>query len=395
MNRLLGSGFFWLALCVAVMLAGIGLTLRYWGWLHPQGSTTVSNSETLRNVGLLLGGALAFVFAGWRAWVAERQASTAHIQADTSRLQADIAQRRLLNERYERGAEMLGSDVLSVRLGGIYTLRRLAEENPEQYYVQVMELLCAFVRNPTGKERGANPQNFDDDLEEMVPVTREDVEAVMNTIGRRSEAELQYELAGNFRLDLHGSDLGGISIENMKWCKLNLRGANLSYAKLNQVDLSDSDLEAVRMDRSRLRGVNLRRTNLRYANLFDTSAIYADFTLSDLRDARMIYMRLVNTILVGADLRNSELRQTDFGTADLFSAKLEGAHLDEALFGRTQEMSFSRNSEPILKFARLTQSQLDEAKAHPDYPPTIAEGTVDIETGEPLVWRGKPLDDGG
>ena len=55
-------------------------------------------------------------------------------------------------------------------------------------------------------------------------------------------------------------------------------------------------------------------------------------------------------------------------------------------------MSFSRNSEPILEFARLTQVQLDEAHAHPDYPPTIAEGTVDIETGEPLVWRGKPLD---
>ena len=154
---------------------------------------------------------------------------------------------------------MLGSDVLSVRLGGIYALRRLAEEYPEQYYVQAMGLLGAFVRNPTGKERGANPQYFDDDLEETVPVTREDVEAVMNAIGRRSEVELQYELAVNFRLDLHGADLGGISVENLNWYRAILRRANLSYAKLRNVDLSDSDLEWVRMYQADLRIVAFRR----------------------------------------------------------------------------------------------------------------------------------------
>ena len=43
---------------------------------------------------------------------------------------------------------MLGNDVLSVRLGGIYALLRLAEDNPEQYHVQIMDLLCGSVRHP-------------------------------------------------------------------------------------------------------------------------------------------------------------------------------------------------------------------------------------------------------
>ena len=47
---------------------------------------------------------------------------------------------------------MLGSEVLSVRLGGIYALQRLAEEEPKQYHVQIMRLFCAFVRNPTKDE---------------------------------------------------------------------------------------------------------------------------------------------------------------------------------------------------------------------------------------------------
>ena len=44
---------------------------------------------------------------------------------------------------------MLGSEVLSVRLGGIYALQRLAEEWPDQYHIQIMRLFCAFVRLPT------------------------------------------------------------------------------------------------------------------------------------------------------------------------------------------------------------------------------------------------------
>ena len=40
----------------------------------------------------------------------------------------------------------------------------------------------------------------------------------------------------------------------------------------------------------------------------------------------------------------------------------------------------------------LTQGQLDEARSDPNNPPFL-EGVLDAETGEQLVWRGKPLDD--
>ena len=91
--RFLDSGYFWLGLCVSVLVAGIGLTVCFWDWLHPEGTTTVSNSETLRNVGLLIGGALAFVFAGWRAWVAEQQKATAQRQADIASTELSLNER--------------------------------------------------------------------------------------------------------------------------------------------------------------------------------------------------------------------------------------------------------------------------------------------------------------
>ena len=107
--------------------------------------------------------------------------------------QADTAQRGLLNERYQKGAEMLGSKVLAVRLGGIYALARLArDDHSGDYHTQVMSLLCAFVRNPTGEPVEASlPINgltaqaefdsgWDEEGEDRPLRVREDVQAVMD-----------------------------------------------------------------------------------------------------------------------------------------------------------------------------------------------------------------------
>ena len=54
---------------------------------------------------------------------------------------------------------MLGSELLSVRLGGIHALVRIAEEHRSEYHIQIMELLCAFVRHP--------PKGQPDDAREL------------------------------------------------------------------------------------------------------------------------------------------------------------------------------------------------------------------------------------
>ena len=45
---------------------------------------------------------------------------------------------------------MLGSESLSVRLAGIYSLEWLAKEDPEQYHIQIMQSFCSFATNPAG-----------------------------------------------------------------------------------------------------------------------------------------------------------------------------------------------------------------------------------------------------
>ena len=278
MNRFLKTSVFWFTLLAIVLLSvSVWLTWWLWDWLHTSASNPVSNSETLRNVGLLIGGLLAFAFAGWRAWVAERQANAAQRQVET-------ADRSLLNDRHQKAAEMLGSSVLAVRLGGIDALQGLAEQNPEQYHVPVMKQLCSFVRHPTEVEGQPTVDSSEIELGQFygastaqdyaaagtveIEVIRDDIQAAMDSIASCHARNLEIETLQNYRLDLHRADLRGVNLiakdlsgappRNIEgiasfdylnyapigWWYTDLREAKLRYAKLHHANLTNVDLSS-------------------------------------------------------------------------------------------------------------------------------------------------------
>ena len=321
-------GSFWFtAAAFVLLLISVGLALRFWDWLHPRDLTTVSNSETLRNVGLLIAGGIAFVFALWRGWVAERQTSVAQHQAIT-------AQQSLLNERYQQGAEMLGSEVLAVRLGGIYALERLAAEHPEQYHVEVMRLFCAFARNPTGSDEDRDKTLTWDEGFVPKPRVREDVQTVLTAIGSRSLEGIEWEYrTRHFHLNLSGTHLKGASLRHVNLRHANLTGANLEDAELQYTDLS-------------------------WANLSD--ARFMDAIMSDFPE---------DYSLTSDDSIRAATRS---------HVRLSGANISGAVFC----LSIRSTAKGLL------QSQLDEACADPYDLPDV-RNVADALTGEPLVWQGK------
>ena len=82
---------------------------------------------------------------------------------------------------------MLGSESLSVRLAGIYSLEWLAKEDPEQYHIQIMQSFCSFATNPAGDYESNQPPA--DNVVNSDQATRQDVRAVMYALGKRSESE--------------------------------------------------------------------------------------------------------------------------------------------------------------------------------------------------------------
>ena len=257
---------------VGLLVFGVVMVCRHWGWI-----VTESGSTIIRNLGLVIGGLIAIGLAYWRSIVADRQAKASQQQAETS-------QRGLLNERYQKGAEMLGSEVLSVRMGGIYALQRLAEDEPEQYHVQIMRLFCAFVRHPTKEKEGnAGP----DGTERNPNRIREDVQAALTAIRNRR----------------YGS-YGGIALEKKEHFRLILADADLIAAILTGANLADADLT-----RANLISVTLISVNLTRANLTDAYLTAAILTGANLTDA----------ILTDADLSEAKgltQKQLDQACAD-------------------------------------------------------------------------------
>ena len=401
-RRVAGWDGLWLIGMVGVLIISVGLSWRYWGDLH---DAQDSLSTTIRNLGLVVGGIEAILLAAWRSIVAQRQAAVAQRQADTS-------QQGLLNERYQRGAEMLGSEVLSVRLGGIYALDRLAAAHPEQYHVQVMELFCAFARNPAGKREEGTAAEAYAEYEQWPsePAVREDVQAVLTAISYRSRARLQYELAtDNFRLDLRGAylreaDLHGANLSRAILSRADLTLAEMSGAMLDSSDLRRANLDSARLSQAsllsanmvnaNLTGADLTRANLTKADLYRANIIEADLSRATLHHANLTRATLTTVDFSRSNLTEStfvhaNLRYADFSGADLSLSSLREADLSGASIEKAVSTDCTVPRTQRDGFVRLTQAQLDEAVADPDEPPSIAHGNVDIDTGEPLVWHGQ------
>ena len=241
-----------------------------------------------------IGIALAFlVFSGATAagaallaWAALRQAQTA---SERHQEQTNADRQRRITESFAKAVEQLGSDKLEVRLGGIYSLERIARESPDDYWT-VMENLTAFVRE---RSRRDEVERTSQDLEQRIQrrayflwlelgrlpdapadlfwttaARREelgepppaDIAAVLTVLKRRRGWER--EGINNWRLDLMGAvlrqcDLSGAHLERAILTAAHLEEANFRYAHLEGADLYAAYLQGANLSDGHLEGAQL------------------------------------------------------------------------------------------------------------------------------------------
>ena len=358
---------------IAITAAGLLLAKFYWWWLQPQGGPSGSNSDTLRNVGLLIGGAIAVLFGIWRAWVAGRQADGSEAQAaaakdqvdaiqvqvEAAQRQAETAQQSLLNERYQRGAEMLGSQYRAVRLGGVYALRRLADEHPESYHLQIAQLLCAFVRNPTRSGQMASKSYTA--LRDYFPPLRDDVQAAVEGLGRRSERGRILEKDSYFTLDLSGADLVGASLR-----EVDFSGADLSKARFIHADLAASNLSCANMDGA----------DLTYAELSEANCSHTRLVTSQLVEIVARSTNFSSAHLDGADLSEARVRGANFSDARCMHTSLTESNISGADFRTNSEKNSTADPISPLRYYGPTKQQIEQA-AWDEHDPPLLSASID------------------
>ena len=357
---------------VTVLLGGVlvvGIATSAWFWSDLRASINSSGdteplSATVRNLALIIGGIFAVILTFWRIRVSEEQADTARLS--------------LLNERFQRGAEMLGSDVLAVRLGGIHALDDLARERPDVHHVRVVALLCAFVRHPTGFEKNPGVRVTGEGAATMYEM-RPDVRAALEAVAYRSEEGILIEnnsdVPTDGLLDLQGVDLRGVQLARSNFCGANLQEANLHHANLSGANLSGANLQNTELSSVALEpyGMIGASADLSYAMLdgavmTNTLASGANFSHAHLGTSSNTNM--IRDIDMGAmKLSYADLSHAVLGTADLRDATLEGCDLTGTVFCETtiSALHASPRSESQEVLALLTQAQLDTARCVPGH----------------------------
>ncbi|ATG39842.1 pentapeptide repeat-containing protein [Phaeobacter piscinae] len=178
---------------------------------------------------------------------------------------------------------------LEVRIGSIFALERIARESPD-FHVQVMEILCAYVRlNSPVTTAGSIPRDLEPSergkLRKKVTKPRIDIQMVIKVIGNRRAKNLGLEVSAGFTLDLSETNLQQAELVG-NWRNTNFSDSALDFVVMNDADLSNSNLGRVKLSRASWRGTNLDGSNLLGAQVMHTDLGSQHTPVAPLFDAK-------------------------------------------------------------------------------------------------------------
>lgn len=175
-------------------------------------------------------------------------AVTAWRQMLIARGQQRLGRRVAVTDAFAKAVEQLAKDdALALRLGGVYAMDRIADDDPTER-PRIAEILSTFVRDgaPTG---GELPR---------------DVRAGVQVLARRD---------WTVGVDLAGTRLAGVRLPAARLANAVLTDTNLSEATLRGAVLRGADLSRADLRKADLSGADLRDATLTDARL---SAAVAD-----------------------------------------------------------------------------------------------------------------------
>ncbi|HEY5844965.1 MAG TPA: pentapeptide repeat-containing protein [Mycobacterium sp.] len=218
---------------------------------------------------------MAFIGAAATFWVGllnyRIQRRSLDLHKDSRAREIELLRSAQSTDRFTRAIEHLGSDIVPVRMGGIYALERMARDIPEDR-AYIIDTLAAFVRE---RQQASNVGRggYVTTLQVRAP----DAQAAVTVLCRSPLADERVSNPTAGSLDLSRTDL---------------RRADLHGARLDGVNLY-----AARMEGADLRGAHLANSNLDHANLgrFDSG--------------NKLYRHGAN--LTGADLTGASLNDVD------------------------------------------------------------------------------------
>lgn len=182
------AGLLWAALAVLV-----GSTLALFVWYRYDATDgrpfdRPPSLDELQAYGTFVAGVVGLLVT----WSLLRRAQAMEEQVRVSAEQLRLAEQGQITERFARAVEQLGATDeqgeprLEVRLGGIYSLERIARDSQADHWT-VMEVLTGYVRHNVKRSAQADPRL----IHAEAGTLRADIQAVLDVIRRRRWREYE------------------------------------------------------------------------------------------------------------------------------------------------------------------------------------------------------------
>lgn len=288
----------------------------------------------------------ALILTWW--WREEHKRQT---EADTAK-QLAIAKSGQITERFSRAIEQLGSSALPVRLGGIYSLARIAKDS-EPDHPTIIETLAGYIRENSGPVPAKLVPGKSPRIRPAI-----DIQAAADVIAKPTVSPQVHSygvnLSGAFfeGADLKRAFLAGAHLDEAALSTASLERANLEHAHLEEAVLFEAKLWKVNARGAWFNGATLTGAHLHSANLKDAKLPKADletasFVEADLSGANLVEAKLERANLTDADLSGARLDKANLQWAHLERASLHGAHLEGADLTDAQALTRDQLSSTI------------------------------------------------
>ncbi|WP_432520580.1 pentapeptide repeat-containing protein [Kineococcus sp. SYSU DK006] len=371
----------WAAILLILLALGL-LTLALWvvpevlnrrDFKDAAERATAVNAARVPVAGLFLA-----VVGGLTAWAGHRSVQQARrameeagrqhqekLEADklAAARTADLTRQAQYTDRYIKAVQLISDEQISARVGGLYALEQLARDVPLSYYVTVMDVVAAYVRDrapwPPRRDQSATPtaprpvrsrvaqgssrQGTLTATPRIQPPV--DVQTALTILGRR-DIDFEEDAELKVAVDLARTDLRGAYLREARLPKAFLEGAHLEDADLEGADLRDAELDGAHLEGAYMPGVVLQGALLQRAHLQGADLMGAQ--------AR------------GASFAQAHLEGADLGVAYLQGANLEGARLQGANFTATRLQGARLKAADMTGALTLTQGQLDTVRVSRD-----------------------------
>ncbi|MEA5501533.1 pentapeptide repeat-containing protein [Halotia wernerae UHCC 0503] len=371
----------WLLTFVALML-GLALVLALVTLIDSTSRPSMRDwSEIVRNVGLgafgIVGGAFGLYIAYLRS-VAAKDAAEAALQASKTAQEKENRERELDREShrldretrsaeaFSKAMEQLGSDKLSVRLGGIYSLELIARADKERHapiltiLLAKMKEICrdeAWVKHASITDIGTQAWDRTLTIEEKSSVycATEELQLCIDFFAKRDlendPVDFRLELSGlpfcGIRFwgngftcaDFENSDFYNVRFENgdfseTRFFSCNFVGVAFSNANLDHASFSGGATyeEGSREPASRKHFSDIKFENLsgRHISFFDYEFKNCSFSNVDLTGSDFVTGNLIKTIFIGSKLSNVHFKNKKWKHVSVISCDYPEINTDLA-----------------------------------------------------------------